>query len=245
MIRGIYTAASGMLVENRRQENISQNLANLNTAGFKQLYMTAVSQEDRTVKNMNGKHSVGVLPTLVGTDTPTLMMTQGQLTSTGLTHDFAINGDGFFTVEGPNGENLYTRDGRFGVDATGRLTTKEGYPVLMSNGEYAYVNQNDFSVGSDGTFEVNGQNYQFLICTVEDAQNLSAQGDNLYTYDGVTQVAQDGFMVMQGYTEGSNVNATDEMVNLIASSRAYQTNSQVLKALDQVLGQAVNQIGKI
>lgn len=245
MIRGIYTAASGMLVENRRQENISQNLANVNTTGFKQLYLTAVAQEDGVVKNMNGNHVVGVMPTLVGTDTPTLMMTQGLLKSTEITHDFAINGEGFFTVEGPNGENLYTRDGRFGVDAMGRLTTKEGYPVLMSDGEYAYVNQDDFSVGADGTFEMNGQNYQFLICTVEDTQRLVAQGDNLYTYNGVTQVAEDNYTVMQGYVEGSNVSAADEMVNLIAASRAYQTNSQVLKALDQVLGQAVNQVGKL
>lgn len=245
MIRGIYTATSGMLVENRRQENISQNLANVNTTGFKQVYLTAVSQEEITVRNMNGGHDVGVIPTLVGTDNPTLMMTQGALKSTELTHDFAINGEGFFTVEGPNGENLYTRDGRFGVDTEGRLVTKEGYPVLMAEGEYAYVNQEEFSITSDGSFNINGQDYQFLICTVEDAQQLVSQGDNLYSYDGVTQVAQEGYVVAQGYIEGSNVDATDEMVNLIASSRAYQSNAQVLKAMDQILGQLVNQVGKV
>lgn len=245
MIRGIYTAASGMLVENRRQENISQNLANVNTTGFKQLYLTAISQEEGIVRNMNGGHDVGILPTLVGTDNPTLMLTQGSLKQTGITHDFAITGEGFFTLEGPNGENLYTRDGRFGVDAMGRLTSKEGYPVLMSNGEYAVVNRDEFSVGTDGTFSSNGQNYQFLISNAPNPQNLIAQGDNVFSYNGITEFAQEGYVISQGFVEGSNVNATDEMVNLIAASRAFQANSQVLKAMDQVLGQATNQVGKL
>lgn len=243
MIRGLYTAASGMIVENRQQQNISQNLANMNTVGFKQLYLASIAQEEGTVTNDNGRNTLGTLTMKVGTDAPDLMMAQGDLRATDEPYDFALDGEGFFTLDAGNGERYYTRDGRFGVNNQGQLVSKEGYPVLMTNGQPAVVNQTEFSINSDGAFNVEGRNYQFMISTVDNPNQLVQQGDNNFTYGGEVEVSED-YLLYKGMVEGSNVNITDALVNLMTANRALQSNSKVLQSMDEMLAQSV-QIGRI
>lgn len=246
MIRGYYTAASGMLYDQKRQENIAQNLSNVETNGFKQMVLVASSQEEATVMNRNQTHKVGTLPMKVGLDEAYLLTTQGQLKSTGLPHDFAINGEGYFVLEGPNNEMLYTRDGSFGVDEQGRLVSKEGYPVLMSNGGYAFVNDEDLKMGMNGQLQAGNQTYQFMLVQLEEVAQMQQVGANNYTYQGQpTAVTFENTEVLQRMVEGSNINVVDEMSNLMSASRSYQMNSKVLQAMDQITNQSVNEIGKI
>lgn len=242
MIRSFYTAASGMIYENKRQENIAQNLSNIETNGFKQTLLTSISQAEATVRNQNGKHDVGSLTLKVGIDEAMLSLEQGTLKTTNNNLDFALNGNGFFTLEGPNG-NVYTRDGSFGVDNQGRLVSKEGYPVLSQQG-YVYVNNHDILSNSNGSLSINGQAYQLSIVELNDVQLISPLSNNTYGYEGDTVLATN-FTLNQGMLEGSNVDAVTEMVKMIESSRAFQMNSKVLQAMDEVMAQSVSEIGRI
>lgn len=249
MIRGLYTAASGMLVENRKMENISQNISNVGTAGFKQTYLSTISQEESTLKTGDLKQSLGTITMKVGIDESFIHLTQGQLQQSEQPYDFAIEGEGFFTLEGPNGERLYTRDGRFGVDGEGRLVSKEGLPVLVDNGKgmgYAYVSDKEFTTSTGGSFNVNGETYQFIISKLENQDQIIRYQNNLFGYaGGNAPINFDGISIHQGMIEGSNVDATDEMVNLMSTSRAFQMNSKVMQIMDQILEQSVNELGKV
>ncbi|HAX72534.1 MAG TPA: hypothetical protein DCY20_03290 [Firmicutes bacterium] len=249
MIRGLYTAASGMLVENRKLENISQNISNIGTAGFKQTYLSTISQEESTLKTGNLKESIGTITMKVGIDESLIHLTQGELQTSNQPYDFAIEGDGFFTLEGPGGERLYTRDGRFGVDDQGRLVSKEGFPVLVSTDKgigYASVNDQEFVTSETGSFTVNGETYQFLISDLQNQNQIVRYENNLFGYNGGNApINYENVSVYQGMIEGSNVDATDEMVNLISTSRSFQMNSKVLQVMDQVLEQSVNELGKV
>lgn len=246
MIRGFYTAASGMLYEQKRQENVAQNLSNVETNGFKQMVMVASSQEERTVMNQNLTHEVGVLPMKVGMDEAHLLTTQGQLKTTNLPHDFAINGEGYFVLEGPDNELLYTRDGSFGVDNQGRLVSKEGYPVLMSNGGYAFVNDEEISLGLNGQIQAGNQVYQFMMVQLGEVSQIRQMSMNTYAYTGQPEaVTFENTELLHGMVEGSNVNLVDEMTNLMSAARSFQMNSKVLQAMDQIVSQSVNEIGKI
>ena len=246
MIRGYYTAASGMLYDQKRQENIAQNLSNVETNGFKQMVLVASSQEEATVMNRNQTHEVGSLTMKVGLDEAYLMTTQGQLKSTNLPYDFAINGEGYFTLEGPNNELLYTRDGSFGVDDQGRLVSKEGYPVVLSNGGYAFVNDEEIRMGANGQFQAGNQTYQFNLVQLEDVAQMQQVGANNYTYQGQpVAVTFENTEILNGMVEGSNVDVVNEMASLMSTSRSYQANSKVLQAFDQIVSQSVNEIGKI
>ena len=246
MIRGYYTAASGMLYDQKRQENIAQNLSNAETNGFKQMVLVASSQEEATVMNRNQTHEVGSLTMKVGLDEAYLDLSQGQLKATNLTHDFAINGEGYFVLEGADGELLYTRDGSFGVDNQWRLVSKDGYPVVMSNGAYAFVNDEELKLGANGQFQAGNQTYQFMMVQLEDYAQMQPAGANNYRYNGQPMnLTFENTEILQGMVEGSNINVVDEMTHLMSASRSYQANSKVLQAMDQIVGQSVNEIGKI
>lgn len=242
MIRGFYTAASGMIYENKRQENIAQNLSNIETNGFKQTLLSSISQAEATVRNQNGKHEVGSLTLKVGIDEAILSLEQGTLSVTNNNLDFALDGVGFFTLEGPEG-NVYTRDGSFGVDDQGRLVSKEGYPVLSQQG-YIYVNDGEVSLSQDGRLVVNGQTYQLSIAELSDVSLIKPLSNNTYGYEGEVNQSTT-FTLNQGMVEGSNVDAINEMVKMIESSRAFQMNSKVLQAMDELMSRSVSEIGRI
>ena len=247
MIRGLYTAASGMIYENKRQENIAQNISNVQTPGFKQTYLNAISQEEGVLVNNNGENVVGSLTMKVKIDDAFIQLQQGDLQTSNQSLDFAIEGDGFFTLQGPGGL-LYTRDGRFTLNDTGQLVSKEGYPVLVSDAKGAVqpvMTNNSITVSSDGTFYSGMDNYQFVISDLNNVNQISKQGNSLFSYGGQANIGGGDFSIHQYMTEGSNVDATDALVDMIAINRSLQSNSKVLTIIDETLQASVSEIGRV
>lgn len=268
MMRSLYTAATGMLAQQSNVDNISNNLANVNTVGYKQEKTEFKSLLYQTIQtkttSANGEEKpisaqVG-LGTRVASNTS--VYTQGAMLATENDTDFAIVGDGFFAVRGADGETYYTRAGNFtwAVGANGlTLTNTEGYPVLGTNnqpivlpagvtagsvqvsetGELGYLNANGVYVNLNQTIGL----FQF-----NNPSGLEKVGDNLLAVteasgaalNETTNAALTPSKVRQGYLESSNVQVADEMVNLIIAQRAYQLNSKAITTSDEMLEQANN-----
>jgi flagellar basal-body rod protein FlgG len=166
----------------------------------------------------------------------------GSLTDTGNKTDMTINGEGFFVLQTPQGI-AYTKDGHFSVDTQGRLVNSQGNLVLGQNGAIN-VGTDDFDVDKDGNIFVNGQNVDRLqVYFPSQPQALRKVGDNMFTGGGPNGGGQ--VYVMQGKLEGSNVNPAKEMVEMIAAMRAYETSQRAIQAQDELLGKAVNEVGRV
>lgn len=172
--------------------------------------------------------------------------TSGITSETGNKLDLALQGDGFFKVQTPNGV-AYTRDGSFTLDANGQLVTKEGYAVLGQNGPIV-LGQNSFMVNENGDIIVEGQVENSLdIVNIDNKEYLRKQGNNLYTVLENIQPEETPFTghLLQGYLETSNVNTIKEMVNMITAQRSYESNQKVIHAQDQLLEKVVNELGRL
>lgn len=253
MIKAMRTAASGMMAQQMNVDNIANNLANINTTGFKK---SKVEFQDILYQNFRKAGSA----TAVGTSVPTdlsigygtravatnRMFTSGDLTMTGNPLDLAISGDGFFQVEYPDGSTVYTRDGAWKISADGEIVTSEGYRMIP---EISIPDDTtSVSVGTDGTVEVMqfGSDTSTSIGQIELARfinpsGLSAIGRNLLVQTGasgdpITDVpSQSGLGNLdQGYLEMSNVKVVDEMVNMIVAQRAYEMNSKAITTSDEM-----------
>lgn len=250
MIRGLYTAATGMIVGERRQENISNNLANINNNSFKRTLILSKSTDSSKIKNKDtSKNNIGALSLGTEIDEYFLDFSQGNLNESDSNLDFAINGKGFFVVEGNNGERLYTRNGNFKIDGNGRLTTIHGHPVLgvnsdKGNEQYIYTNEN-LKVDTSGKFAYGNGYNSFLIADFDDLQDLKKTGENYYSTESEAKFNSNVNDVFQGYIEGSNVNATDEIVSMLETSRHFQTNYKILQQLDETLSKTVNEVGRL
>lgn len=268
MMRALYTGATGMLAQQTNVDNISNNLANVNTVGYKQekaefkslLYQTI---QTRTT-TANGEEKP--IPAQVGLGTriasTTSIYKQGSMMESENDTDFAIVGDGFFAVRGADGETYYTRAGNFNwsVGTNGiTLTNSDGYPVLDTNNNPiilpAGISSGNVVVSSDGAFgytNANGvyvaMNQRFGIYQFNNPAGLNKTGDNLLEVTAASGAALNEATnanltrseVRQNYLEGSNVQVADEMVNLIIAQRAYQLNSKAITTADEMLEQANN-----
>ena len=260
MIRALYTAASGMSAQQQNIDNVAHNLANVNTTGFKK---SRVEFEDLVYDQTK----VPGAPTSTTAEAPTGLETglgvravatsrdfgRGNLKATNSPLDLAIEGDGFFQVQLPTGDVGYTRAGTFHLNGEGTLVTSDGYPVEPQI--QIPPNATSVSISKDGLVSVAlpGQAAAQQVGTLELAsfQNpagLKAQGGNIFlqsTASGDPQVGaagEDGRgTIQQGFTEDSNVSVVEEMVNMILGQRAYEANSKVIRAADEML-QQVNQI---
>lgn len=248
MIRGIYTSGLGMTRETKRLDIVSNNLANASTTGFKSDGAVCGTFKKALNDVMVSGSRIDVAnytPDIVNTYTK---FSQGSLQNTGNSTDFAISNDdsAFFTVEDNNGDRLYTRDGSFIIDKENYLVTPDGYRVLGTDG-YINIEGNEFGVSTTG--QVSGNNGEvignLLITSFDDTEALSKVGNNmLKASDDAVSKAFDG-EIQQGYLEMSNVNTVNEMVNMIAISRAYEANQKVLQSQDEMLGKAVSDVGKV
>jgi flagellar basal-body rod protein FlgG len=260
MIRALYTAASGMSAQQQNIDNVAHNLANVNTTGFKK---SRVEFEDLVYDQTK----VPGAPTSTTAEAPIGLETglgvravatardfsRGNLKSTSSPLDLAIEGDGFFQVQLPAGDIGYTRAGSFHLSGEGTLVTSEGYQVEPQISIPA--NATSISISKTGivSASIPGQSAAQQIGALEIAsfQNpagLRAMGGNLFvtsTASGEPQVGAAGEegrgSIQQGFTEDSNVSVVEEMVNMILGQRAYEANSRVIKAADEMLSQ-VNQI---
>ena len=252
MLYGIYQSAGGMQVNQYRMDVLANNIANMETAGFKQ--DLAVVRE-RLVESREKLHDPAlrhdVLDDLTGGSlvAPTYtVFEQGSIDVTGGKLDVAIDGDGFFIVQHPEGER-YTRDGRFTINASGELVTVAGnHPVLTNSGSAVVVGTNahgKVSVDGDGNVRVgNDVVGQLGFVDFEDKTLLRKTGENLIQSLGAQPVDMEASL-RTGSVERSNVDATLSMVQMIQVQRAYELNARMVGIADSTLGRAVNDIARI
>jgi flagellar basal-body rod protein FlgG len=262
MLRALYTAASGMLAQQLNLDNIANNLANASTVGFRG---TRLQFQDLIYQEMVVPGSAATQQTTVsaglqiglGTraSASEVLQTQGEYTNTGNPLDLAIQGNGFFQVQMTNGEIAYTRAGTFHLNQQGTVVTANGDPldpaITIPNGALSV------SVGADGTVTVTlpGQTNAQQVGTIQLATfpnpgGLLANGNNLFTpttASGDPIVGNPGGSeglgtLQQGMLENSNINVVDEFIQMIVTQRAYESNSKVVQAADQML-QDVNNLG--
>jgi len=260
MIRSLYTAATGMMSQQTQIDVTSNNIANVNTIGYKkeraefadlfyQVMEYAGVEDGSTQGNPTGiEVGLGSRPTAV-----TKEFTQGNFKETGNSLDLAITGNGFFQVELPDGTIAYTRNGAFKLDGNGVIVNSDGYKLIpeMTIPE----NVVNISVSQDGTISViqAGETTPNQIGKIELANfvnpaGLHSLGDNLLQQtvasgDAVTGTAGlEGFgQIRQGFVEMSNVQLVEEMTDLITGQRAYEANSKAVTTSDEML-QTVNQL---
>lgn len=235
MIRGFYTALSGMISSMTRQAVVADNIANVNTVGFKQ---SRTAQDDFELQIMNsqgpelGQLGTGAIPSGLKLD-----ISQGPLQTTGVQSDMAIEGDGLFAVRTGGGVE-YTRAGDFQVDVTGTLVTEQGYPVLDTAGHSIQPGQN-FVVASDGTITGTGQRIALFGWPPGGVTRL---GQNLYGAGG--QLAPATGSIHQGMLESSNTDMALEMSDLISLERSFQMSSRALSLQDGTIGDAT-ELGRL
>jgi flagellar basal-body rod protein FlgG len=237
--RGLYIAASGMLAEQVRQDQIANDLANASTPGYKpdraaQSVFGALLLQNRQTGAQVGPLYLGARIAELRTD-----LTQGPLQQTDNPLDVAVHGDGFFCVQTPDGTR-YTRNGQLALDAQGRLVTTAGQLLLGTDGQPITVGRADgMSIAQDGTVR-SGTKVVGQIAIVS-LTNAVKQGDNVFTGTPGAKPAET--TVEQGYLEGSGVEPARAMVDMIVSLRAYEASQRVLHAIDDTLGRAVNSVG--
>jgi flagellar basal-body rod protein FlgG len=259
MLRSLYTAATGMEAQQLRMDVISNNLANTSTAGFKKVRAEFEDLLSETLKGAEAPDPRGGTPPAplqvgmgVRTGSTTRSFSQGELLATHNPLDVAIEGDGFFQITRPDGETAYTRAGNFRVDATGRLVTLSGDVV---DPEITFPSDTmDVTIRSDGTVlaKVSGRAEheelgQLELVTFTNPGGLEAIGGNLLVEtpgSGQPLTMRPGEQgagtIAQGYLEGANVKAVEEMIDMISTQRAYELNSKVIQTADQMLQRLTN-----
>lgn len=236
MDRGLYIAASGMLTELARQDQLANDLANASTPGYKADRTAQASFDDMLIVNEQMGVPIGSLPAGTGVAEVRTDLSQAPLRLTGEPLDLALDGDGFFAVKTANGTQ-YTRNGQFAVDARGQLVTALGDPVLDSKGvPIVLPGTGDPVIGPDGAVTMDGKAVGTIA--VVSLKGAVKQGDSLFTGSPTTRAT--GTQVRQGYLEGSGVNPAEAMVDVISSMRAYEAAQRVIHAIDETLGRAVN-----
>jgi flagellar basal-body rod protein FlgG len=236
MDRGLYIAASGMLAEQTRQDQIANDLANASTPGFKADRSTQHSFGDLLLQNTANGQTIGTLGLGAQIGSTLTDLSQAPLEQTGEPLDVALNGQGFFAVQTPQGTR-YTRDGQFTLDPTGRLQTANGYLVLDPNGQPIKAgSSSNLSIGTDGTVTSNGTKVGQIA--VVSLTNPVKQGDTLF--DGTAGARPASTQVVQGSLEGSGIDATQAMVDMLTSLRTYQSDQQAIQAIDDTLKKGIS-----
>lgn len=248
MSRGFYALTSGMLTQQRKIDISSNNVSNLNTAGYKKEQSVTTNFGSLLINKykQNGINeesvpldNVSIIRTMAENNT---IHSQGTLEQTDRNTDFAIMGAGFFSVDN-GGEILYTRNGSFNID-------NEGYLVLQSSGrvqgEYGeiYVGSDEFQF-NNGKIIVDGEEVDSLaVYDFLDYNSLNKTGEGMYTSAEDPELVENP-EVLNGTIERSNVDVTKEMTDIMASQRSLQTAAQAFKIYDMIQDKAVNEIGKI
>ncbi|MDY0409469.1 flagellar hook-basal body protein [Virgibacillus soli] len=265
MLRGFYTAASGMIAQQRHQEALSNNITNANTPGYKADQATLRAFPELLIQQMGSKNiptkdghqiaqrqGIGSLNTGVYVQEFVPNFAQGDLRETNMSTDLALvngqfpdeKGSVFFTVQNEQGDVRYTRNGNFTVDSEGYLVTNEGYYVLNEAGNPIQTNGVQFTVTPEGLVQADGQMTQLGIRYAANPLELSKEGNDLFS--GETEQVPQGatFHVQQGSLEQSNVDSLQSMTQMMEAFRIFETNQRVLKAYDESLGKAVNDIAR-
>lgn len=257
MVRGLYTAYTGMANEQKRLDIIANNLANAATVGYKEENVTnqafdnvlTIKIRDESEAYINrpiGRMSLGVKLGESYTD-----YTQGSLRQTGQTYNMALEGKGFFTIsvtdKAGNADTKYTRNGLFTMTKDGHIVDTDGNHLMGEGGEIQIPdNAVDVAVDNTGAIYADGDYIDtLLIADFEDYNYLIKSGDTMYESLEEAIIIPATAGVRQGFSEQSNVNVVSEMVDMISVTRAYEANQKVIQSIDQTLDLAANSIGKI
>ncbi len=258
MLKGLYTAYTGLINEQNRMDILTNNLANASTVGFKKEGSTSQSFDDiLTVKIKDA--SVGVQNVQrTGINNPGVKIgenytdySQGSFRVTGNTYDLALSGDGFFVIEYTNkaGETStkYTRAGQFTLTREGYLVTQDGDYVLDTQNRRIQLNTLlDSEIDSDGNISQNGTRVaQIQVVDFADYDYLEKYGETYFQPVEGAEIINSDAEVNSGYLEMANVQIVSEMVNLISITRAYESNQKIVQTYDSSLEIAVNQLGRV
>jgi len=254
MIRGWYTGASGMNAQQNRLDAIANNLANVDTAGYKRDITVLKSFPELLIRrtNLDGVYHtnegsaeaapvIGKLGLGVETNENYIDFTQGSFKITNTKTDAALSGKGFYVIDTPAGER-YTRNGNFLIGKEGILETKDGYPVLGENG-YIFVDDDKFTINEDGIItksEDGTEIDRFKVVRFDNERYLKKMGESFYSTNdiaGPAHIAEGNERpkFLQGYSETSNVNVVNEMVQMIEVNRAYEANQKTITSEDSMM----------
>ncbi len=253
MIRALWTASSGMQSQQVNMDVIANNLANVNSTGFKKSRadFQDILYQTNQVAGAGGEGGQSPTGVQIGLGSRVAavqkIFTTGDFQQTENELDLAIEGPGFFQVTMPDGSEAYTRSGAFKKDNTGQLVSSDGYPLVPQI--VIPENTTAISISESGTVEVllDGESEPTEVGVIElvrfgNPSGLNSLGRNLYaqtatTGDPIAGVpGEEGFgSLSQGFLEGSNVNIMEEMVNMIAGQRAYEVNSKAIRTADEML----------
>ncbi len=259
MLRALYTAATGAQCQQTNIDVIANNVSNVNTTGYKKVraeFQDLLSQNYRSPGTLGNQGTTLPVGIQIGLGTRTSatqrIFLPGSLYQTGNPLDVSIDGDGFFQVMMDNGQFAYTRDGGFKMDANGQLVTSDGYVVQPSIS--IPTNATDISIGKNGAVFVQtagnttfSQVGQLNLTKFPNAAGLVSYGHNLYLQspsagNPIQGTAGQGDLgntvITQGFLENSNVQIVDELINLISAQRAFEANSNVIKASNEMLQKA-------
>lgn len=254
MLRALTTAATGMVAQQMNIDIISNNMANVNTTGYKKVrgeFQELLSQTIKTPGALIGQGTTQPVGIEVGLGVKTAatqrVFSEGSLKQTNNDLDVAIEGDGFIQVQLDDGTTGYTRDGSFKMDGSGQLTTTDGYVIQPQIN--IPTNASNVTITADGKVSVTMPSEtastevgQLQLVKFANPAGLLSKGSNLYTETAASgspntgTPGQDGFgTVQQGYLEGANVQLVEEMVNLIQAERAFEANSKLITSSSDIL----------
>jgi flagellar basal-body rod protein FlgG len=254
MMRSLWIAKTGMEAQQTQLDNISNNLANVGTNGYKRSHavfedliyqnmrQSGANSTEQTTLRTGLQVGLGVRPVATAR-----IYTQGNLQQTSNNLDLAIKGDGFFQIQMPDGTTSYTRDGSFQLNANGQMVTSNGYTLLP--GVTIPNNAQSLTIGNDGTVSVTlpGQATpqtvgQLQLATFVNPAGLDPKGQNLFAETASSGTPNTGApnnngigALQQGFVETSNVNVVEELVQMIQTQRAYELNSKAVQTSDQML----------
>jgi len=263
MLRALYTAATGSQSQQFNIDVIANNIANVNTSGYKKARAEFEDLLSQTYSVAGALNDQGILDPVgvqvglgVKVSATQRIFLPGSTMQTGNPLDLAIQGDGFFQVTTDSGEIAYTRDGSFKKDANGTVVTSDGYPVQPTITIPA--DATDIVVGLNGTVSIRQagssdltQVGQIQLARFANPAGLESIGRNLFSQTSASGTAVQGSAgqgefskttVMQGFVEGSNVQVVEELINLITAQRAFEANSKVIQASDEILKTSNNTI---
>jgi flagellar basal-body rod protein FlgG len=260
VIRGLYSAAAGMIANFTRQETISNNLANLNTTGFKQdliaIRQAAEVPEARQLSGLfevpyptrPGPTPLGVVGTGVVTDPVAVDQTQGDVRETGNELDLALVGPGYFQMQTPEGQTFYTRDGRFSRDGVGRLVDAKGNFLMGDDGPIR-VAQGSVQIDPDGTVLSDGEEVdQIRVMSFQPdtpLKKIGASGFVPVDPSAPPTFVDPNTVVQQGAIEASNVDPNKAVVEMMSAARSYEAAQRMVQLNDSVLERAVNDLGRV
>lgn len=234
---GLIEGTETMLAQEHRMNQITNNLANVDTAGYKketitfwEMLFTAADNRDRVGKALK----------------PLISQTQGPMITTSNPLDLAINGAGFFQVQTADGVR-YTRNGNFTLNSEGQLSTHDGSLVLGDGGPITLENEN-VQIGRDGQITANGQAVnQLSLINFDDLNSLEKDGKTFFRLKDANALAipVDTPNIQQGYLEGANVSVVTEMTEMIDLQRAYQTQQKIIQTIDELDSQSITRVGKL